>query len=68
MKRVSPVLACVAVIVLLPVLALAQTNERGIDLQNFDDGCSPCKDFDQHANGAWKANNPIPQEYTQLVK
>ena len=26
MKRVSPVLACVAVIVLLPVLALAQSN------------------------------------------
>ena len=45
-------------------VAYAQTNDRGLDPQNFDDRCPPCRDFDQYANGTWKANNPIPAEYT----
>jgi putative endopeptidase len=44
--------------------AFAQTNDRGLDPQNFDDQCPPCRDFDQYANGTWKNQNPIPAEYT----
>jgi len=31
--------------------AMAHTNERGIDAQNFDDAVGACTDFFEHANG-----------------
>ena len=45
--------------------AMAHTNERGIDAQNFDDAVGACTDFFEHANGGWLKSNPIPAEYSQ---
>jgi putative endopeptidase len=43
--------------------AAAQSNERGLDLRNFDTTVSPCSDFYQYVNGTWLKNNPIPAAY-----
>ena len=45
--------------------AVAHTNERGIDPQNFDETVGACTDFFEHANGSWLKSNPIPPEYSQ---
>ena len=45
--------------------AVAHTNERGLDPQNFDEATGACADFFQHANGGWLKSNPIPAEYSQ---
>ena len=37
--------------------------EHGFDLASLDRTCSPCKDFNQFANGNWMAKNPIPAAY-----
>ena len=36
-----------------------------IDLANLDRTISPAVDFDQFANGGWKAANPIPAAYSR---
>jgi putative endopeptidase len=43
--------------------AVAQSNERGLDLKNFDTTVLPCTDFYQYVNGTWLKNNPIPAAY-----
>ncbi len=39
------------------------TNEHGFDPADLDRSASACVDFDQFANGGWKARNPIPAAY-----
>ena len=53
-------------LLVLPALVMAEgtTNERGLDPNNFDNSCEPCKDFYQFSNGNWLKNNPIPAEYS----
>jgi predicted metalloendopeptidase len=37
--------------------------DHGVNPANLDRTCAPCKDFNQFANGAWEAKNPIPPAY-----
>jgi putative endopeptidase len=34
--------------------------QHGVELSDIDQGASPCEDFFQFANGAWRKANPIP--------
>src|SRR6266436_117015 len=34
--------------------------QKGIEIGDIDRGADPCTDFFQFANGAWRAQNPIP--------
>jgi endothelin-converting enzyme/putative endopeptidase len=38
---------------------------QGVQLDDIDRGVSPCNDFYQFANGAWRAGNPIPASMTR---
>lgn len=55
--------------VLLPALSMTFAapagNEKnhGFDLSNMDTTGAACTDFNQYANGGWKAKNPIPPEF-----
>ena len=46
----------------LPSAGHAQSNERGIDPDNFDTSVAACADFYQHANGNWISSNPVPAD------
>ena len=45
-------------------VAVAHTNDHGLDAQNFDTHVSACQDFFQYADGGWLKSNPIPAEYS----
>ena len=47
----------------LVMVAAPVSTEHGIDTANLDRSCTPCKDFNQFANGGWMAKNPIPPAY-----
>lgn len=49
-------LACSLALVLPPVSARADS----IDRADMDTTCSPCRDFNRHANGAWADRTTIP--------
>ena len=36
------------------------TPTRGVQTGDLNKGVSPCTDFYEYANGAWRASNPIP--------
>ncbi len=38
-------------------------SEHGFDFSNLDRTANACVDFDQFANGGWKAKHPIPAAY-----
>jgi endothelin-converting enzyme/putative endopeptidase len=40
--------------------ALAQSAEHGVLVQDMDRKADPCTNFFDYANGAWRAQNPIP--------
>lgn len=58
------VLTLALALMLLAGIAVAQTNERGLDRRNMDTTVSPCDNFFQYANGTWLKNNPIPAAYS----
>jgi putative endopeptidase len=46
---------------LLPLAAFTQTaSQTGIQSADINRNVSPCVDFFEYANGAWRAENPIP--------
>src|ERR1043166_8445393 len=47
----------------LPARA-AGSPARPSDAADFDTTCAPCRDFDQFANGGWKARTKLPAGYS----
>src|SRR5258708_5876102 len=53
-------------------LAFLATASRAVlaapvfDPSNFDTTCAPCRDFDQYANGGWKARTKMPAAYARF--
>ena len=47
-------------LLLLGTASGADTGQKGIELSDMDRKADPCTDFFEFANGAWRANNPIP--------
>ncbi len=43
-----------------PGLVFAEEPLKGIELSDLDRSVSPCTDFFEFSNGAWRASNPIP--------
>ncbi len=58
-----PLLALAAAALL--VAAPASQAEPFLDAASRDTTCSPCRDFDQFANGAWRARFVIPASYSR---
>jgi putative endopeptidase len=53
-------------LLLLATLAFSQTAPlKGVEVSDIDRSADPCADFYQFANGAWRANNPIPASMTR---
>lgn len=62
--RLRPFALLIAVAFAAPAAAAPKTNERGIDLANFDKATPACTDFYAYANGTWLKNNPVPAAYS----
>jgi len=52
--------AVLAASLALPGLVFAEEPLKGIELSDLDRSVSPCTDFYEFSNGAWRASNPIP--------
>lgn len=50
---------------LLAALCLTLAGRAGLDPKNLDLTAKPQDDFDQFANGGWKAANPVPAAYSR---
>jgi endothelin-converting enzyme/putative endopeptidase len=51
----------VALLALAPAALAAEASaRRGIETGDLERGVAPCTDFYEFANGAWRAQNPIP--------
>ena len=61
MMRIRPVLLALALVSL--VTAGSALAAPIFEPSAFDTSCSPCRDFDQYANGGWKATATIPAAY-----
>jgi len=62
--RLRPLALLIAVALAAPVAAAPKTNERGLELANFDKATPACTDFYAYANGRWLRNNPVPAAYS----
>ena len=47
-------------VIMLAAFAVVRAEPPGIHPGDLDRSAEPCSDFYQFANGAWRANNPIP--------
>ena len=52
------------IVVAFAVLASFALPAFAGNASDFDKTCSPCKDFDQFANGGWTARTKLPPGYT----
>ncbi len=53
-------------LLLLATVAVCQASSlKGVEVSDIDRTADPCTDFYQFANGAWRANNPIPASMTR---
>src|SRR4051812_37383596 len=58
---------CAALLIAAP--AMAQEKQlHGIDLADMDRKVNACDNFFDYANGAWRANNPIPPSMVRWSK
>jgi putative endopeptidase len=60
LPRLTPLALALGIVV--TSIALAKTNQSGIDRKNFDTAVAACEDFYQYANGSWTKNNPVPSD------
>src|SRR5262245_39861050 len=63
--RVVAPLFALALAVVAP--AFAQVPSAPFHPQDFDTTCSPCRDFDQFANGGWRARTKLPPGYSSYT-
>src|SRR6059058_1624911 len=64
-----PLLKIVCVALLLAIPSIAQEKQlHGIDPSDMDRKLNPCDNFFDYANGAWRANNPIPPSMVRWSK
>ncbi len=63
MNPLRPLGAAFAVLVLAASAIPASAAEPIFDPAAFDTTCSPCRDFDQYANGGWEKTAKIPPAY-----
>src|SRR6266705_4136895 len=63
-------LLCLVVTALVLVVpAITQEKQlHGVDLGDIDRKVNPCDNFFDYANGAWRANNPIPPSMVRWSK
>ncbi len=57
-----------AIVLCTPFLFSQSPKLHGVDLNDIDRKIDPCTDFYEHANGTWRANNPIPASMTRWSK
>ena len=58
-----------SIALLLALSAVAQEKQlHGVDLGDIDRKVNPCDNFFDYANGAWRANNPIPPSMVRWSK
>ncbi len=62
MSRRSATLLAAALLTTVAVPALAQTMPSGVDKTAFDTRVKPGNDFEDYANGAWRARTEIPAD------
>jgi putative endopeptidase len=62
MKMLRPMLPAIVAALALASRVNAAPAAHGtvFERANFDTTCSPCRDFDQYANGGWKSVHSIP--------
>jgi endothelin-converting enzyme/putative endopeptidase len=60
MKNAAVVCVGLCWLVLGGLTAAQNKPLHGVDLSDMDRNVKPCDDFFEYANGAWRANNPIP--------
>jgi putative endopeptidase len=60
------ILKVLLLVFLSSLFVFSQTSSlKGIEVSDLDRKADPCTDFYQFANGAWRANNPIPASMTR---
>ena len=58
------------IILAAALFAMTTTNaqsQSGLAIANMDKSTRPQDNFDQYANGAWKAGNPVPGAYSRYT-
>jgi predicted metalloendopeptidase len=65
--RRTAILAFALALAALASPARAQRPDPPFHPQDFDTTCSPCRDFDQFANGGWRKHTKLPPGYSSYT-